>query len=342
MDAGIAFRAQADTCAELGSPMYADLLRVLADDLDAGGPTRGMLRDHGDDPARSALGLRILGGVHRIVLERRADALAIVYPTVGGRYDAALAAPLLREVVEQHADELAAGLDRPPQTNEVGRAVALYAGLVSLPWDLPVRLVELGCSAGLNLRADRFGFGTERGVVGESSSFVRIDDAWRNGPPGRRVRVVGRWGCDLDPVDVTGDEGRMTLSSFVWADQLERWKRLKAALVVTSQVPATVVRGDVVDVMEQLELVEGTATVVWHSVMRQYLPSSRAVALDAAVEEVGAGATPAAPLALVTLEPQLDEGPRPDRYPVVLTTWPGRERRVLGHAAPHGPPMVWV
>lgn len=341
MDPGIAMRAQADTCAELGSPMYADLLRVLAADYDAGGATSRMLREHTDDPGRSALGLRILGGVHRLVLERRADALAVVYPTVGGTYDAAMAAPLLLATVDEHAEELGAGLAHPPQTNEVGRAVALYAGLVSLPWDLPVRLMEIGCSAGLNLRADRFCFETDRGLVGDPTSFVRIEDAWRDGPADRRVRVVHRWGCDLDPVDVTGDEGRMTLSSFVWADQLTRWKRLKAALVVSSQVPAVVVRGDAVEAVEQLRPTEGAATVIWHSVTRQYLRSSAATRLDTAVEEVGARASATAPLARVTLEPELDEGPRPDRYPVVLTTWPGGERRVLGHAAPHGPPMIW-
>jgi len=26
---------------------------------------------------------------------------------------------------------------------------------------------------------------------------------------------------------------------------------------------------------------------------------------------------------------------------VVLTAWPGGERRILGHAAPHGLPVTW-
>ena len=70
------FRRQAESCAEQGSPLYAELLGRLADDIEAGGPTSEILRGHEDDPGRSALSLRLLGSVHRLVLERRAGGLA--------------------------------------------------------------------------------------------------------------------------------------------------------------------------------------------------------------------------------------------------------------------------
>ena len=47
---------------------------------------------------------------------------------LGGREDPELAWPVMRSVVARHLDELRAALEVPPQTNEVGRSVALLAG----------------------------------------------------------------------------------------------------------------------------------------------------------------------------------------------------------------------
>ena len=82
-----AFRRQAQACAELGSPMYAELLDRLADDIEVGGPTAEIVQGHEDDPGPSALALRLLGSVHRLVLERRAGALGAFYPSVGGTWE---------------------------------------------------------------------------------------------------------------------------------------------------------------------------------------------------------------------------------------------------------------
>lgn len=80
----IRFLQQSEDCAELDSPMYADLLAMLAEDVGAGGPTADLLVGHEDARRDSALPLRLLGGVHRLVLERRAPQLALYYPSVGG------------------------------------------------------------------------------------------------------------------------------------------------------------------------------------------------------------------------------------------------------------------
>ena len=63
------FRAQAAACLELGSPLYAGLIGRLADDLEARGPTRAVLRGHESDTGPSALALRLMGAVHRLVLD---------------------------------------------------------------------------------------------------------------------------------------------------------------------------------------------------------------------------------------------------------------------------------
>ena len=69
----VAFQAAA--CTESSSPLYGRVLDVVVDDLRAGGATARLLGGRGEDPFGSALALRFLGAVHRIVLEgRRAGA----------------------------------------------------------------------------------------------------------------------------------------------------------------------------------------------------------------------------------------------------------------------------
>jgi len=73
-------RWQAEACRELGSPLYAGLIHGVADDVLAGGAAATLLAGHETDPGASALALRLMGGVHRLVLQRRAPALALTYP----------------------------------------------------------------------------------------------------------------------------------------------------------------------------------------------------------------------------------------------------------------------
>ncbi len=175
---------EARNCEALGSPLYAGLLRHAADDLLAGGPVGDVLAGHLADPGRSALALRMLGGVHALVLTGRAPALADFYPSVGGAADAghgaARAWPALRQVLEEHAREIRGWLTSPPQTNEVGRGAALAGALCHIAADaaLPVRLVEIGASAGLNLRADQFWIGGPGVSFGDESSPVRMPAGW--------------------------------------------------------------------------------------------------------------------------------------------------------------------
>ena len=125
-------RKQALACEELGSPLYAVLLDRLADDLEIGGPGAQLVAGHEGDPGPSALALRLMGGVHRLVLQRRAPSLAMFYPSVGGCGAPDEAWPAFRGVQADHVVELRRRLDQAPQTNEVGRASALMGGLQHL------------------------------------------------------------------------------------------------------------------------------------------------------------------------------------------------------------------
>ena len=355
------FRRQADACRELGSAFYALLLDRVGDDIEAGGPAAAVLAGHESDPPGSALSLRLLGGVHRLVLERRVPELATSYPSVGGTGDAAAAWPAFRNVLVGHADELRQSLSQPPQTNEVGRAAVLAGGLAHLAaWrPAPVRLVEIGASAGLNLRVDRFrvesGDGGQGGVaVGPPDSPLVLRDAWRGRlpPAGRAVQVVARLGCDAMPIDPATTEGRLTLTSYVWPDQTERLERLRAAFEVARRTPADVVAESAEPFVRRLALVPGTTTVVWHSIMWQYLGAGERAAVDDALEQLGATSDATTGLARVSMEPGRREPGAAEEVLVRLRTWPGDGvqaaadgghpwGRILGTAAPHGLPVTW-
>ena len=347
METTDALRRQAEACAALGSAMYADLLARIADDAERGGVCAEVLAGHEHDPGPSALGLRLLGSVHRLVLERRAGELATCYPSVGGSWDPVRGWPAFTAVLTAQPEAVREWLDRPPQTNEVGRAGALMGGLLRLGEQtrLPVRLFEIGASAGLNLLVDRFAYTDEdQRTFGDPGSSVRLDGAWR----GRRLlawpglEVTERLGCDLVPVPATTTQGRLTLTAYVWPDQATRLRRLRGALEVAGRHPVEVRGQDAASFTAGLGLAEGATTVLWHSVMWQYLADAEQDAVTARVAELGWQATPAAPFAHLFLEPTRRSPDRGHEFVVVLELWPGGERRVLGESQGHGVPTVWV
>jgi hypothetical protein len=343
-----ALRGQAEACGRLGSAMYADLLARVADDVSAGGPAAEVLRGHEDDPGPSGLALRLAGSVHRLVLERRAGALAAYYPTVGGTWDATAGWPAFRSLLAEAPDEVREWLDRPPQTNEVGRAAALMGGLLALRslHDHPVRLFEIGSSGGLNLLADRFRFVGSAGSVGPADSPVVLDPAWVGGPPQTEPPVIAeRVGSDVMPVDVRTTEGRLVLTAYVWPDQVRRFERLRGAFDLAARTPYDVRRQSAAELAGSLALQAGTTTVLWHSVMWQYLPTEEQDSVTTRLADLGRTATPEGPLAHLYLEPVRRTPESRHEFLVCLHTWSGGPddgvRRVLGRSAAHGLPMTW-
>ncbi|NEN76973.1 DUF2332 family protein [Nocardioides zeae] len=351
MTPSAAIRQQGAACAALGSPMYAALCARLADDLDVGGPAADVLAGHLHLGGPDALALRLLGAVHRRVLERRAGVLATFYPSVGGTWADEAGWAAFRDLLATEPDAVRAGLERPPQTNEVGRVAALLGGLLHLPdaCRLPVRLHEIGASGGLLLRPDHVRCtgtdGPQRLAVGPTDARVVLEDAWTGQldllRPWPDLRVVLRRGGDLAPVDPTTTEGRTTLAAYTWPDQPERWERLRAALALAAAVPATVEATDAADLASRIELVDGTTTVLWQAVVQQYLPSGTAARVEQRIADLLDAATPDAPFVHLALEPR----PRGEDRPFTVTlraAWgTGRDERDLGTASPHGVPVRW-
>jgi hypothetical protein len=335
---------QGQICVGMGSPMYGDVLDRVSADVQAGGVFAAILSGHEHDSGRLAVPLRLLGGLHRLALDGSAPRLSRWYPSTGGQWDAEAAWPDIALAASDHADRLHATLDQPPQTNEVGRAAALIGGLLILAhrFALPVGLFEIGCSAGLNLRADHFRYRHPGGHWGPTDSPVTIDDAWRGQlPPAAALEIVDRRGYDIAPLDATGRDGELTLLSYIWPDQPERLERLRGAISIARRVPAALERRNAVDAVAGLSVTPGTLTVLWHSIMWQYLSADDQAAVRAAIEALGANARTDAPFAHLALEPQRRTPDAPVEFAVRARCWPGGADTVLAVCSPHGPPVTW-
>ncbi|TDH53906.1 DUF2332 family protein [Mycobacterium eburneum] len=338
------FAAQARACTALGSPMYGQLLTRIVEDVGAGGVFAEVLAGHETDPGPSALALRLLGGLHRLVLDGSAPALRRWYPSVGGAWDTAAAWPDVVAAARAAITALRAALDRPPQTNEVGRSAALIGGLlfVAHRFPLPVRLFEIGASAGLNLRADHYRYRYPGGVWGPADSAVVIDDAWRGRrPPEAPLRIVARHGFDIAPMDVARADDRLTLLSYVWPDMPVRVQRLRGAIEIARRVPARLQRVSAAEAVRGLRLARGSLTVLWHSVTWQYLTAREQAQVTAAVTALGARADADAPLAWLSLEPRRRTPEAAHEFLVSARCWPDGGDEILGVSAPHGPPVRW-
>lgn len=336
-------RQQARACTMLGSPLYASLLEHAAADLLGGGVVAEVLDGYLAEPAASVLALRMLGGAHALALSGQAPALAAYYPSAGGTAHPGRngddAWDALSQTLAARTGWIRTWLTRPPQTNEVGRGAALVGGLrhIAAEAALPARLVEVGTSAGLNLRADHFRIPGDAGCAGDPASPVVLAGGWQGAPPPEAaVEVIKRTGGDLEPIDPATPEGRLILTAYVWPDQAARLARLRGAIGLAAAIPAEVHRESATATLARTLLADGTWTVLWHSIFRQYLDTAQRAELAAGVAGLGAAATATARFAYLYLEQSSSGG-----CPVTLTTWPGGHRRVIGHAPPHGLPVTW-
>jgi hypothetical protein len=342
-------RRQASRAAQRRSPLSLGLLERAAADVAAGGPTWALLRERAGESPGDALPLRLLACVHRLVLAGEAPALARWYPSAGGQGTAEQAWPDFRALLAERAGTLRALLDEPLQTNEPGRAAGLLAGFleVASATGLPLRVLEIGASAGLNLNWDRYRYRAAGFAFGPADSRVRLEGVYEGAPPAgpRRVAVASREGCDRRPLDVTSARDRLVLRSAVWADQLDRLALLDGALEIARRHPPVLARADAgAWLAERLaEPADGTATVVVHSIVMQYLPPAARARVRGLLEGAGREATPSRPLAWLRMEPPAREpregDPARGLAELRLTRWPGGEERLLGLCGYHGRPV---
>ncbi len=338
-------RSQGRFCASSGSPMYGELFELVAGDVEAGGVFATVLSGHEDDPSRDAVPLRLLGGLHRLVLDGRAARLRRFYPSTGGKWDAGVRVAGDRGHRRRlTSTRCARRSDQPPQTNEVGRSAALIGGLLRInhEFGLPIRLFEIGSSAGLNLRADHYRYRFAGGQWGPADSPVTIDDAWRGAlPPRSRNADRGAPRVRHRAHRRRRHRRGMTVLSYVWPDQGARLARLRGAIEVARRVPAALERRTAADAVAGLTLADGALTVLWHSITWQYLSADERAAVRAHVDALAGRADARSPFAHLTMEPARDGPGAPIKFVVRARVWPRGEPQMLGECHPHGPPVNW-
>ena len=170
---------------------------------------------------------------------------------------------------------------RRVQTNETSRAVAwLWPAALAGCADgrRPLTLLDVGCSAGLNLAGDRL-------------PATWTDAAGAAIPVARSAAIAGRYGFDLQPLDVGRADDFGWLRACVWPGENARLGRLDAAAaafqsLAASPVPPRLEVADLADVPPRLDqLAQGAppdgVLLAYQTVVRDYLPDPvKALYLD--------------------------------------------------------------
>ena len=344
-----AFDAQQNACDLLGSPLTRDMVRFFRDDFASDGIIADLVRGWQGDALSDNVPLRLAGFAHFQALDG-APQLTPFFESCGGQYAAAQSEALrasLRQVFFAKAEMARPFLRRVPQTNETGRAGMLLLGFseISKKLRLPLRLCEMGASAGLNLFFDKFHYriATDDGLVewGDAASPLILTPSWHGPPPplNPTIEVAARLGCDLRPVDLTDATQNKILQSWVWGDMPERRARLMAAIDIALTAPPQIDRADAAGwvAAQIMNRPRGQATVLYHSIVWPYLSVAQRFAIESAFAQAAETVTPDAPLVWLKMDGR-DMGTIAQLSYTVWTgeNGPSGEHVVVGSCHPHG------
>jgi hypothetical protein len=318
------------------SPLYALLSELVAESPE-------LLALAARSPEGTAM--VFLAAVHDELLRDSDHALAAYYPTVGGVGPGPGLAEAFTSFCAERAEALATTLaSRRTQTNEVARCGCLLPAFSALADGRPLALIEIGASAGLNLRWDHYAYDYGDRTAGSPSSALTLacELVGPHVPPLDPPPVAWRAGVDLSPVDASDPADARWLRACLWPDQMARQARLAAALEVAREHPVDIRRGDLPTVLPELiaEAPADALVCVFHTAVLIYLENDQIAALRAvlgAVEREVAWIGGEAPGVLVA-----DDGrePRGRLHFTLAAGPPGAlvQRARMGH---HGGWLEW-
>lgn len=338
-----AIKIQSEGCEKTGAHFSAGILDNVRKDLEVGSVISRLLAQWEDVPTtqlvRDAVALRLLASLHFLVLSGQAPDLAACYPPQAFDPDRAWAAA--RSTLVAFPEQVATMLAHEPQTNEVRRSACLLGGFLTIGDEtgLPLRCFELGASAGLNSLWDKFRYEIDGQVWGNKDSSVVLSCDWEGGAPAldSGLTVVERHACDRRPIDIRRANESTRLLSYCWAEQRERMERLRAAVSLAKDFSFTVDEAQASHWVVQAGPMEGTATVVFHSIVWQYIPSAEQAEIFATLQRHAARATVDAPFFWLRME--FNEAAR--QFELLLWTGQTGKDRLLAVVHPHGEFVRW-
>lgn len=273
------------------APLYARLSTGIAADADLAAL---MLLA----PPTQRQPVLLFASLHALLLAEPSQELARWYPDLTETPEtAADPMPALRRLCAARADQLAAMLaTRTTQTNEIGRCAVFLPvfGLLAAEVAGPLAHVDVGTSAGLNLLLTRYRYRyepTDR-IVGDPDASVELVCGTRGDVPvpATMPPVARSVGLDRSPVDVDDDAAVRWLEACVWPDQIDRLRRLRAAIALARGTGLDVRRGDALADTAALvtEVAASGHPVVTNSWVLNYLTGEQRAAYVDALDATGA------------------------------------------------------
>jgi hypothetical protein len=196
------------------------------------------------------------------------------------------------------------------QMNEVARCSQIALGMAASGGSAdPVALVDLGTGAGLGLQLDRYRYRIGTGSYGPAAADLSLGCEVRGAtqpPPAELPNIAARVGVDLDPVNLEDQAARAWLQACA-PPQASALSRLASAIDIARRHPATIVAGDVIDVLPGVlgSIAPHLRITVVDAYMAVFLPEERRARLAGILAEAGR----TRPVTWLSLDPLVPLGP---------------------------------
>ena len=232
-------------------PLYASLSEQIARDEELLNVARHVRRP----PVPNVF----LAAVHFLLLEPSRHDLSSFYGSLSSApRPPATAHHAFSDFVLSNADRLIPLLEtRITQTNEVGRCSFLLPSLAfvhDVAGGRPLALIDVGCSAGLHLRWDRYWYDYGVAQGGHPGAAVTITCELVGGrtPPIPQVfpACTCRSGIDLSPIDLRDPIERRWFDALIWPEHASRRRLAAAAIDELLSDPPRIVKGDAVETLK--------------------------------------------------------------------------------------------
>ena len=268
--------------------------------------------------------------VHAVLAKEKSHRVAQFYPDLSEDPDRGDPYPAFRGFCLERRERIEEIISvRAVQTNVIRRSALLLPAFARAigrsarrTVSLPVSLIEIGASAGLNLYWDRYGYDYGgRARWGDSTSPVQLTTAVQGEVvppvPDAIVNIERRVGLDLEPVFLDSEESVSWLRALIWPERRDEAELLRRAMELVRADPPQLLSGDALDLLpEVLDAVPPESTpCIFHSHTLNQFPTEARERFAGLVREFGEGRD----LHLISLESRRSQ----DNSELDLTSYRG-------------------